>query len=89
MGFLTGKKALIVGVASNRSIAWGIAESMAANGCELAFTYQTAVWYVKASSQPFAAIDSAIPQAIDRFDATPTISAFLPVKKPMKPPQYL
>ena len=40
MGFLTGKKALIVGVASNRSIAWGIAESMAANGCELAFTYQ-------------------------------------------------
>ena len=41
MGFLTGKKALIVGVASNRSIAWGIAESMAANGCEVAFTYQT------------------------------------------------
>ena len=41
MGFLTGKKALIVGVASNRSIAWGIAESMAANGCEIAFTYQT------------------------------------------------
>ena len=41
MGCLTGKKALIVGVASNRSIAWGIAESMAANGCEVAFTYQT------------------------------------------------
>ena len=41
MGFLTGKKALIIGVASNRSIAWGIAESMAANGCEVAFTYQT------------------------------------------------
>ena len=41
MGFLTGKKALIVGVASNRSIAWGIAEAMASNGCEVAFTYQT------------------------------------------------
>ena len=41
MGFLTGKKALIIGVASNRSIAWGIAESMAKNGCEVAFTYQT------------------------------------------------
>jgi len=41
MGFLKGKKALIIGVASNRSIAWGIAESMAANGCEIAFTYQT------------------------------------------------
>ena len=41
MGFLTGKKALIVGVASNRSIAWGIAEAMAVNGCEIALTYQT------------------------------------------------
>ena len=41
MGFLTGKKALIVGVASNRSIAWGIAEAMASNGCEIALTYQT------------------------------------------------
>ena len=41
MGFLTGKKALIVGVASNRSIAWGIGEAMASHGCEVAFTYQT------------------------------------------------
>lgn len=41
MGFLAGKRALIVGVASNRSIAWGIAEAMHAQGAELAFTYQT------------------------------------------------
>ncbi|MEM9302425.1 MAG: enoyl-ACP reductase [Pseudomonadota bacterium] len=41
MGFLDGKKALIVGVASNRSIAWGVAEAMHAQGAELAFTYQT------------------------------------------------
>ena len=41
MGFLTGKRALIVGVASNRSIAWGIAEAMARQGCEIALTYQT------------------------------------------------
>jgi len=40
MGFLTGKKALIVGVASNRSIAWGVAEAMHREGAELAFTYQ-------------------------------------------------
>ena len=40
MGFLKGKKALIVGVASNRSIAWGIAEAMAKQGCEIALTYQ-------------------------------------------------
>ena len=40
MGFLDGKRALIVGVASQRSIAWGIAEAMRAQGAELAFTYQ-------------------------------------------------
>ncbi|TVR95562.1 MAG: enoyl-ACP reductase [Wenzhouxiangellaceae bacterium] len=41
MGILKGKKALIVGVASPRSIAWGIAEAMHREGAELAFTYQT------------------------------------------------
>jgi enoyl-[acyl-carrier protein] reductase I len=40
MGFLTGKRALIVGLASNRSIAWGIAKAMQREGAELAFTYQ-------------------------------------------------
>lgn len=40
MGFMSGKKALIVGVASERSIATGIAEAFAREGCEIAFTYQ-------------------------------------------------
>jgi len=40
MGFLQGKRALIVGLASNRSIAWGVAEAMHREGAELAFTYQ-------------------------------------------------
>lgn len=40
MGFLTGKKALIVGLASNRSIAYGIAKIFHEQGAELAFTYQ-------------------------------------------------
>ena len=40
MGFLDGKRALIVGVASPRSIAWGIAEAMHEQGAELAYTYQ-------------------------------------------------
>jgi enoyl-[acyl-carrier protein] reductase I len=40
MGFLTGKKALIVGLISNRSIAYGIAQAMHREGAELAFTYQ-------------------------------------------------
>ena len=40
MGFLAGKRALILGVASNRSIAWGIAQAMHREGAELALTYQ-------------------------------------------------
>lgn len=40
MGFLSGKRALILGVASKKSIAWGIAEAMHREGAELAFTYQ-------------------------------------------------
>jgi len=40
MGFMAGKKALIVGVASDRSIASGIAEAFSREGCEIAFTYQ-------------------------------------------------
>lgn len=40
MSMLEGKRALITGVASNRSIAWGIAQAMHREGAELAFTYQ-------------------------------------------------
>uniref|UniRef100_Q31GE7 Enoyl-[acyl-carrier-protein] reductase [NADH] n=1 Tax=Hydrogenovibrio crunogenus (strain DSM 25203 / XCL-2) TaxID=317025 RepID=Q31GE7_HYDCU len=41
MGFLAGKKALIVGVANNKSIAYGIAKQMHEQGAEIALTYQT------------------------------------------------
>ena len=40
MGFMQGKRVLIVGLASNRSIAWGIAQAMFREGAELAFTFQ-------------------------------------------------
>lgn len=40
MGFLQDKKFLIVGVASNRSIAYGVAKAMHREGAQLAFTYQ-------------------------------------------------
>jgi enoyl-[acyl-carrier protein] reductase I len=40
VGFLAGKRALIVGLASERSIAHGIAQAMHREGAELAFTYQ-------------------------------------------------
>ncbi|WP_342154252.1 enoyl-ACP reductase FabI [Methylorubrum sp. SB2] len=39
-GLLAGKRGLVLGVANNRSIAWGIARSAAQHGAELAFTYQ-------------------------------------------------
>jgi len=39
MGFLAGKRALIVGVATERSIAWGIAQAMHREGAALAFSY--------------------------------------------------
>src|SRR5262245_2384981 len=39
-GLMRGKRGLIMGVANNRSIAWGIAKACHAHGAELAFTYQ-------------------------------------------------
>jgi enoyl-[acyl-carrier protein] reductase I len=39
-GLLKGKRGLVMGVANNRSIAWGIAKACADQGAELAFTYQ-------------------------------------------------
>jgi enoyl-[acyl-carrier protein] reductase I len=39
MGLLTGKKALILGVANDRSIAWGIAKALKAQGASIALTY--------------------------------------------------
>jgi enoyl-[acyl-carrier protein] reductase I len=39
-GLMVGKRGLIMGVANNHSIAWGIAQMLAAHGAELAFTYQ-------------------------------------------------
>ena len=39
-GLMTGKRGLVMGVANERSIAWGIAKALAGEGAELAFTYQ-------------------------------------------------
>ncbi|HJN40858.1 MAG TPA: SDR family oxidoreductase, partial [Anaerolineales bacterium] len=42
MGILEGKKALVFGVANNRSIAWGIAQALHREGAQLAFSYASA-----------------------------------------------
>src|SRR3546814_17676440 len=39
-GLMAGKKGLIMGVANDRSLAWGIAKTAAQHGAELAFSYQ-------------------------------------------------
>ncbi len=39
-GLMQGKRGLIMGVANDRSLAWGIASALAAHGAELAFSYQ-------------------------------------------------
>jgi len=56
-GLMAGKKGLILGVANNRSIAWGIAKACADHGAELAFTYQGDA--LKKRVEPLAAEISA------------------------------
>ncbi len=51
-GLLRGKRGLILGVANNRSIAWGIAKAAHGHGAELAFTYQGEV--LKKRVEPLA-----------------------------------
>ena len=59
MGILSGKRGLIMGVANERSAAWGIAAAAASHGAELAFTYQ--VEGFRKRLEPLAAsIDSSL-----------------------------
>ena len=39
-GLMAGKRGLIMGLANNRSIAWGVAKALAHAGAEVGFTYQ-------------------------------------------------
>ncbi len=52
-GLMAGMRGLVMGVANNRSIAWGIAKACAAHGAELAFTYQGDA--IKKRVEPLAA----------------------------------
>ena len=44
MALMAGKRGLVMGVANERSIAWGIAQALSAHGAELAFPYQDEVF---------------------------------------------
>jgi enoyl-[acyl-carrier protein] reductase I len=72
---MDGKRGLIMGVANNRSIAWGIAKSLAAQGAGLAFTYQGDA--IKKRVEPLAAqIGSDIVLPCDVTDAASVDAVF-------------
>jgi enoyl-[acyl-carrier protein] reductase I len=52
MGFLAGKRILITGLLSNRSIAYGIAKACHREGAQLAFTYQNERFRERSPSSP-------------------------------------
>ncbi|NJM34094.1 MAG: enoyl-ACP reductase FabI [Rhodomicrobium sp.] len=72
---MSGKRGLIMGVANNRSIAWGIAKNVAAHGASLAFTYQGEA--LKKRVEPLAAeIGSEIVLPCDVTDSTSVDAVF-------------
>ncbi len=80
MGFLSGKRALIVGVASDRSIAWGIAQAMHREGAELAFSYVNEKF--KERVQPLAeSLGSKLTMQLDVTNDAEIDSAFAAIKQ--------
>ena len=80
MGMLTGKRALIVGVATDRSIAWGIAQAMHAQGAQLAFTYAGEKF--KERVEPLAdSLGSKIVMPLDVTDDAQIDAAFAQLKR--------
>ena len=79
MGILSGKRALIVGVANERSIAWGIAQALKAHGAELAFTYVNDK--LKERVEPLAtSIGSQLLMPLDVSDDAQIDAAFAQLK---------
>jgi len=77
-GLMAGKRGLIMGVANNRSIAWGIARACATHGAELAFTYQGDA--LKKRVEPLAAeAGSKMVLACDVSDAASIDAVFAAV----------
>ncbi len=74
-GWMDGKRGLIMGVANERSIAWGIAKAMAEAGAELAFTYQGEAFGKRV--EPLArSLGSDIMVDVDVTDAASLDAAF-------------
>ena len=79
-GLMAGKRGLIMGVANNRSIGWGIAQAVARHGAELAFTYQGDA--LKKRVEPLAAgIGSKLVVPCDVTDMSSIDQTFAAVEK--------
>ena len=77
---MKGKKGLIMGVANDRSIAWGIAKKLASEGASIAFTYQGEA--LKKRVEPLAnSINSEILIPCDVTDSNSMINTFEVLKK--------
>ncbi|TYB87151.1 enoyl-ACP reductase [Oceaniovalibus sp. ACAM 378] len=78
-GQMQGKRGVIMGVANERSIAWGIAKAMAGAGAELAFTYQGEAFGKRV--EPLAAsVGSSLLVDVDVTDDASLDAAFAQVK---------
>ncbi|WP_210247351.1 enoyl-ACP reductase FabI [Blastochloris sulfoviridis] len=79
-GVMKGRRGLVMGVANNRSIAWGIAKSCHAQGAELAFTYQGEA--LEKRVRPLAAeLDAAVVGHCDVTDPATIDQVFEEVKR--------
>jgi enoyl-[acyl-carrier protein] reductase I len=79
-GFLAGKRGLVMGVANNRSIAWGIARAAHEQGAELAFTYQGDS--LKKRVEPLTAeLDALVVGHCDVTDAASMDAVFAEVER--------
>ncbi len=79
-GFLQGKRGLVMGVANNRSIAWGIAKAAHEQGAELAFTYQGEA--LKKRVEPLAAeLDAKVVGHCDVTDGGSIDAVFAEVER--------
>jgi enoyl-[acyl-carrier protein] reductase I len=79
-GLMRGKRGLILGVANNRSIAWGIARACHAQGAQLAFTYQGDA--LKRRVEPLAAeVNGFVAGHCDVTDVASMDAVFAAIKK--------
>jgi enoyl-[acyl-carrier protein] reductase I len=79
-GLMAGKRGIIMGVANNRSIAWGIAKAIHAQGGEIAFTYQGEA--LRKRVEPLAAeIGAIVAGDCDVSDEASIDAAFAEIEK--------